>query len=284
MKTISAHFLVKNEEKFIWYSIMSVINHVDKVIIYDSGSSDNTKKIITEILRDEVIRQKIIFKDFSGEFDEAELRQKMLDETVTDWFIVVDGDEIWWDESIKKLTETIQEKGNELESIIVPAILPVGDMFYFQEQRGGRYKFNSLSGELFGHYSLRAVNRKIPGLSSDRPHGQWGWIDIDGKMIQDRDPKKIGFINTPYIHVTHLQRAGTKLKDSEVLKRTMKLKYEIGISFSRDFYYPEVFFRDRPNIVESPWTRMPMTFKLWSIILTPLRKLKRRYLGGRIGY
>lgn len=293
---ISAHVLVKNEARFVWYSVMSVLPYVNRVRLWDMGSTDGTRAIINRIIDHPLAKGKVYYNNrVVTEFNEAKLRQEMLDEdmgvfvwsrnemldvTIADWIIVVDGDEIWWDDSIKKLTNLIHEKGNYLESIVVPAILPVGDIFHYQEKKAGRYKF----GKRMGHYALRALNRKIPGLSSHKPHGQWGWTDGNERMIQDRDPKKIGFIDAPYIHVTHLPRAGSKSEDGSVMKRAMKLKHEIGIPFAKDFYYPEVFFRERPEIVPSPWQRMSFSFALLSFFQTPLRKIKRRLFKGKTGY
>lgn len=60
---ITVHTLVKNEEKWIWFSIMSVINFVDKLIIFDTGSTDNTVRIINEILKNEEYANKILFEE-----------------------------------------------------------------------------------------------------------------------------------------------------------------------------------------------------------------------------
>jgi hypothetical protein len=303
-KIISAHTLVKNEAKFIWYSVMSVYKYVDRMRIWDMGSTDYTRAVINKILDLPTSPGKVFYEDaLMQDFDEGYARQhmleqtppaeelyqnesffpwtreKMLGKTVADWYIVVDADEIWWDDSIKKVIDLIQEKGDELESIVVPSILPVGDMFHRQGERAGRYK---LAGKV-GHYGLRAINRKIPGLHSSGEHGVWGWVDGKGKMIQERDPAKIGFVDAPYLHVTHLERAGNR-KDSDVIKRKMKLKHEIGKLFPRDFYYPEVFFRSRPVIVESPWKVMDTKFKFISYFETPLRKVKRRLWWGKPGY
>ena len=280
MKTISAHVLVKNEEKFVWYSIMSVIDHVDKLIILDTGSRDKTSEIIEEILKDPRYSKKISYTKVDYKFDEQQIRQKMLRETTTDWFVVVDGDEIWWEDSINKMVSLINDKGDSLESIVVPMYLPVGDIFHYQENKAGQYRF----GSKIGHFALRAINTKIPGLSSLKPHGQWGWIDGEGKMIQDRDSKKIGYVDAPYIHTTHLKRTSSILDDSLVAKRTMKLKHEIGIPFPLDFYYPEVFFKERPSVVDSPWVYPSLYFRILSLIQTPLRKIKRRFRNEKVGY
>jgi hypothetical protein len=278
-KSICVHTLVKNEARFVWYAVNSVIGYVDKVLLWDTGSTDGSFEIEKEIKEkwpEKIVLEKRLQKT-ADEF--TEIRQEMLDQTKSDWFMVVDADEIWWDDSIKKVIDLIQEKGDRLESIVVPTINPVGDIFHRQEEKAGRYK---LAGRV-GHYNLRAINRTIPGLHSYGKHGIWGWVDGDNKMIQDRVLGKIGYVNAPYLHTTHLKRARNG-KDSEVVKRKMKLKYEIGKPFPRDFFYPEVFFRERPKVVESPWKVMDAKFRFRAFFETPLRKIKRRLWWGKAGY
>ena len=278
--TITAHVLIKNEARFVWYSIMSVVDRVDKIIIYDTGSTDGTREIIKEIRKQkrDKVRTKFLKSITPEEF--PQIRKKMLEETKTDWFLVVDGDEIWWDQSIQKVVETIKSRGEEIESIVVPTVNLVGDIFHYQEKEAGRYKF----GGRMGHYNLRGVKRSIPGLSSKNPHGTWGWVDKDNKMIQERSKDKVGFVSAPYLHASFLQRSVTKTKDAKVPKRKKKLNYEIGVSFSRDCYYPEVFFRPRPEIVASVWKTMTSQYKSKALIETPLRKINRRLFSAKVGY
>ncbi|MEK7169184.1 MAG: glycosyltransferase [Patescibacteria group bacterium] len=267
---IIAHVLLKNEENFVWYSIMSVINYVDRIIIYDTGSDDKTINIIKKINDKKIILREIK----SDKFYEDKLRQQMLDETTSDWFIVLDADEIWWDDSIKLVTDTIQKDGEKLESIVVPTINMVGDMFHAQEREAGRY---NLAGRI-GHYATRAINRKIIGLHGQGEHGVFMWADENETKIEDRDQKKIKYLDAPYIHTTHLKRSDKLEGEKAVYKRAKKLKYEIGIETSKDFFYPEVFFRERPEFVKSPWERMSTVYKLKSAVVTPLKKFRRRYL------
>jgi glycosyltransferase involved in cell wall biosynthesis len=279
---IYAHTLVKNEEKWIWYSVMSVIDFVDRILIWDTGSTDKTVEIIDEIKKR--YPNKVVFREV-GDINPQEftkVRQKMLEETTADWFIVVDGDEIWWEESIRKVAQVISRSSSKtgIESIVVPNILPIGDIFHYQEEAAGKYK---LAGKK-GHYNLRVVNTEITGLKSDKPHGTWGWVDKDGKMIQDRDPKKILFVDTPYLHTTFLQRSSTHEKDLLVPKRKRKLKYELGISFPYDFYYPEVLFKSKPKIIPSPWINMDKAYFIRAAVQTPFKKIKRRLFHGKTGY
>lgn len=301
---ITAHVMVKNEYKFLWYSVMSVINHVDRVRLWDTGSSDGTIDIINELLKTKVGKKKILFESHPiPPFDEQRLRQEMLDATeinekmhtpktfsevrgemlsatTADWFLIVDGDEVWYEDSIKKVTDEIRKNGSKYESLVVPTINTVGDIFHYQEEKAGLYK---LAGKV-GHYNLRGVNRLIPGLHSEGAHGIWGWADESGKQIQERDQKKILYLDAPYLHCTFLERAKSSDFSKSVHKRSFKRKHEIGLSFPLDYYYPEVFFRPRPAIVPSVWDKMSSTFRTRSAFETPLRKIKRRVLKPQVGY
>ena len=58
---IWAHTLVKNEERYLWFSVVSVINFVDKVLIWDTGSSDKTPEIALRLKR--LFPEKIEYKE-----------------------------------------------------------------------------------------------------------------------------------------------------------------------------------------------------------------------------
>ncbi len=267
--SITAHCLVKNEENFIWYSIMSVVDCVDKILVWDTGSTDRTIEIIDEIRTR--YPKKVDFVEV-GDVDPnkySEIRQKMVSETKNGWIFVLDGDEIWWNNSIEIVTVFLKENAKKYESIVVPTMNLVGDMFHYQEQSGGRYKF----GKLKGHYALRFINRDISGLHISDSYGKEGFFDGNNVSIQNRDETRIKFINAPYIHTTHLVRSP---KDKEVMQRIKKTKYELGIEFPKDFYYPESFFKEKPEIVKNVWENANSGFKFRAFFETPLRKIKRR--------
>ena len=90
--TVWAHTLVKNEEKWLWYSVTSVIDHVDKLLLWDTGSTDKSIEIEKELKKKypgkiELKQRKIIFPA-----DFTKTRQEMLDVTSSNWFIVLDAD------------------------------------------------------------------------------------------------------------------------------------------------------------------------------------------------
>lgn len=257
--------IVNNEENFIWFSIMSVVDFVDKILVWDSGSTDKTVEIIKEIIK--IKGNKIEFREVGlvNKYQFSKMRQKMLDESKCDWILILDGDEIWWEGSIKKLVNEIKIKGDKIDGIVVPMVVPVGDIFHVQEEAAGQY---NLLGRK-GHLNLRAINRNIPGLHADWPYGKESYFDSDNKLVQERE--NVIFLEAPYLHVTHLKRSGIKRKNN-------KFKFELGERVSKDFKFPESLYLEYPLIVPSPWTKISGKRKIISRILTPLRKIKRRLL------
>lgn len=273
------HTLFRNDERWLWFAVTSVINHLDKLLLWDTGSSDKSWEIAL------ALKKKYGEKIHLEKYGEVSIegfpivRQAMLDETKSDWFLVVDADEIWWDKSISEVTSFIRNsKNNNSESIVVPTINAVGDIFHHQEKSAGKYKF----GNLKGHYNLRALKRSIPGLHSEGVHGVWGWADDKGKQIQDRLSFK--YLNSPYLHATFLPRGGNRASDILVPKRKRKLKYELGVDFPKDFYYPESLFKVRPDFIRSPWETRSNKYFIRAIIESPIKSIKRRIINGSIGY
>lgn len=277
-KTIWAHVLVCDEEKYIWYAVTSMIDYVDKVLIWDTGSQDATPQIIKEIKKfypNKVETENIGRVDINVF---TKIRNEMLKKTTSDWFIIVDGDEVWWDDSIREIFNIINHEGDHLDTIVSSYYNVVRDIYHHQDEAAGRYNFNGFTG----HYNIRAVSRRITGLNFQKPHGQQGVYDGSGCLIQERDKKYRKVITKKaYLHFTHVIRSSSRKIDLEVPKRSKKLKYDLGRNFPLDFYYPEVFFRKRPEIVESVWEKATLGYNLQAFLQTPLRMFKRRFLGSR---
>jgi glycosyltransferase involved in cell wall biosynthesis len=279
---ICGHTLFKNEERWLWYSVTSVIDHLDRLLLWDTGSTDNSAKIAEDLAKK--YPDKINFKQYpvvdSSVFPEAEVRQAMLNETDSDWFIMVDADEIWPSISITSVINEITQRGNIIESIVVPTINLVGDIFHYQPQSAGRYKF----GERVGHYALRAVSTKIPGLHCQNPHGTSGWFDENTRMIQDRGSGKVAFVDAPYLHTTFLPRSNNRSNDLIVSKRANKRKFELGENLPKDYFFPEAMFVSRPEYIPSPWQNADSLYKFRAFIETPLRWVNRKLFYNHVGY
>lgn len=259
--TIWANTIVNNEENFLWFSVMSVVDFVDKVLIWDTGSTDKTLEVIKELKK--IKGNKIEFKQAgevtAGEFTKK--RQEMLEQSNSDWILILDGDEIWWKDSIKKLISEINKKQG-IDGIVVPMFVPVGDIYHMQDESAGRYKILGKTG----HISLKAFSRKIPGLHADWPYGKEGFFDDKKKLIQERG--KIIFINAPFLHATHLKRSSKK-------RAYEKFKYELGNRVKEEFKFPEVLYQKHPEFISSPWNKISGIKYFKAKILTPIRKIKR---------
>ena len=252
---ITAHFLVKNEENFIWFAINSVIDYVDEIMVWDHGSVDKTISLIESINH-----PKVKFKKVTGKV--AEIRQRMLNETEADWILILDGDEIWSESAISNLQFTIHNSNPKVDVIVSPNYLLVGDMFHYMEEAAGKYR---IAGRV-GHYNIRAI-RKTPGLHVEGVYPNEAYVTKDGIKVQDLPKDRILFLDEPYLHVSFLPRSRRDKK---------KVKFEIGEQFPKDFYYPEAFFRPKPEIVPSVWKSINFPYKFRAFFETPPRKLWRR--------
>lgn len=260
---IWANCIVNNEENFVWFSIMSVIDYVDKIIIYDTGSTDKTVEIIEDIQR---VKKDKIYLERVGKINKDEfpkLRQRMLVESKCDWILILDGDEIWWETSIKKCITEITKQRNNLEGVVVPMIVPVGDIYHIQGNEAGEYKLLGRKG----HLSLRFINKTIPGLHVDWPYGKESYFDQYNTLVQERS--KLIYLEAPYLHVTHLKRSNQRREDN-------KFKFELGNQVGKQFKYPEVLYLPYPDVISSPWKRISGIDLFTANFLTTLRKFKRR--------
>lgn len=260
---IWAHVVCQNEENYIWFALMSVVSHVDKIIVRDTGSDDRTVKLIQDVVRR--YPDKIDFKEY-GKVDGdqlTELRQEMLVQSKCDWILIVDADEVWWKESIEKLVNFIDKNGKKLAGVVVPYKVPVGDIYHFQSEIAGQYQLVCRKG----HLTVRAINRTIPGLCVKNKYPLEGYVDGDGKLLQERTD--LAYLDAPYLHLTHLERSSKKR-----VRNTQKL--ELGHFVGRDYKFPEVFYQDRPEEVPTPWRTLSFGSRALAIVVTFFRNLKRR--------
>ncbi len=275
---IIAHCLVKNEARWVWYSINSVLPYVDNVMVWDTGSIDATVEIVKNI-NSPKIQIRTLSEITAEEFPAA--RQEMFDITGKEftWVLILDGDEIWEESAIKTVTKFARDNP-QYESIVVRSNNLVGDIFHRLPESSGHYNLAGLKG----HLNLRLLNlKKIPGINVKKPHGQQGYYDKNGVLVQDRDPRKIKFIDVYYHHATHLPRAGNNKGDQLVPKRPQKLKYELGQEIPQS-QIPQVFFLPHPADVPRVINRAPLSFWVRAAIETMPRRIKRALLPLRHGY
>lgn len=270
---IIVHFLVKNEENFVWYALNSVLPHVDKVMVWDTGSEDKTVEIIKSINSPKIEFQEKGTVDANSFTD---IRNQMLKETDKDkfgWLMILDGDEIWPNSSLLEVEKYLASH-TQTQAVFVNTWNMVGDIFHKQPKSAGHYHIKGKTG----HLSLRFINlRQVPNLKVDLPHGQQGYFS-NNTLIQELP--RVDYLNTYYIHTTHLRRSSL---DNSTLKRSLKRKYELGDKVDRKAL-PDVFFVKRPAIVPDVTHRMDLLTFLKSLILTIPRRLRRKLITLKEGY
>ncbi|MEE9606049.1 MAG: glycosyltransferase, partial [Candidatus Scalindua sp.] len=125
--TLSLCMIVKNEEKFLPICLESVKDHVDEIIIVDTGSTDSTVEIAKRY------NAKIYHHPWENSFSKA--RNYSLKYATCDWILWLDADEEVDKKDAYKLKEVI--KDNDANVIYLPI---------FNRPVGGKSKsvFNSL--------------------------------------------------------------------------------------------------------------------------------------------
>lgn len=256
-KGITVHTIIKNEEQWVWYAIKSVLQYVDQVLIYDTGSTDRTREIINKIKDKKMIVKK---KYALTKQQITELRNEQIRETQTNWFMLLDGDEVWPTNTILELVERTRKAPAELFGMVTRAVIPIGDLFHYQPEEAGRY---SLLGKA-GHMNIRAY-RALPGYRWSGKYPNEAYISTNGVALQEQDENLV-MMNQPYWHMTHLVRSSVDVHH--------KRKLEIGVK--RNIRLPEVFYLTRPTIVPSPWVFFSSQQKAIAQLITPLLHLKRK--------
>lgn len=236
MASLTAHCLVKNEDRFIAYAINSVINFVEQVLVFDTGSTDDTVKIIKNLQN--IYPDKIIFEE-KGECDKkrhSQLRQEMLERTRTDWFMVLDGDEVW---SKKAMQEAVDIMGGsaDTECLIAPFNLCVGDIYH--TSRRGQYVLNNIKS----HATPRFF-RKIAGIHWDGEYNYDAVVDAQGIKIFEKD--SVIWLKNKFWHLTHLIRSsagGNEFSSGSARKNKLRLTYFL-IGKKINTPVPEVFLTE----------------------------------------
>ena len=111
MVTISLCMIVKNEEDVLARCLDCVEDIVDEIIIVDTGSKDNTKKIARKYTN------KII--DFKWIDDFSAARNYSFSKATKDYILWLDADDIILSEDIKKFKELKQTLTQDVDNVMM---------------------------------------------------------------------------------------------------------------------------------------------------------------------
>lgn len=264
--------IVKNEERWVWFALKSILPFADRVLVWDTGSTDKTVKAIKSIKN-----KKIKFRQ-KGQVSREEfghLRQKMLEQSQGDWVWIVDGDEVYPYDSAFKLMAYLKNQGNKFDAFCPWRLNFVGDInFIHPESFNDKVAFTQ--GKLRGTFFTRIFKRKIPGLHIAGTYPWEAFFDQDGANLRSRKDKVSYLKDVYYWHLSYLPRSSSRQKDKQVVLRKNKRKYELGVARPSWVQIPQVFSLKSPGFIADPFYKMSKVEYLRALIQTPLKKIKRK--------
>lgn len=113
---ITVHCRILNEELFIQEAILSILPLAEKILVYDTGSTDSTVEKIRSIRSDKI---EIVLKPPSDPRGIMEYRNEMIEHTETQWFMLVDGDEIYPDGAAAAIYEKMKGVSEKVSRIMI---------------------------------------------------------------------------------------------------------------------------------------------------------------------
>lgn len=213
---ITIHMIVRNEDRFVKASLLSALssNEVKEALVWDTGSTDRT---VNKILSIKDPRIKFCQKDKVDRKELVYLRNQQIELTKTLWILIVDGDEIWPEKNLNKLISVIKQCNSQTIALVNKTRNVIDDIYHYLPESEGHYQIGSWKG----HLNIRAI-RNLPGLTVRGVYPN-EWYELNGNKIQDQ-ANRLKFVNTWYLHVTHLKRSNNWLSEIKTIDRIKKCK------------------------------------------------------------
>ncbi len=261
MASITSHTIVRNEDRFIWYAIMSVISEVDRMIIYDTGSTDRTVEVIKSINSSKIYFQQI---PTTTSAQITNLRRRQLKLTKTDWFMLLDGDEIWNQDTIKQFTQFATSQPKRVKAVIARTRNCVGDIYHYLPESTGKYHLKGVTG----HLTVRAY-RQLPGYNWIGHYPMEAYADRSHQKINNQN-EDLAFFDNFYWHMTHLTRSTSP----DRVLGFRNHKYDLGIAVNTKQQLPKVFFSPAAPKFAHVTKPRSVSYTLTAAALAPFKYIK----------
>lgn len=262
---ITVHTVVKNEDIWVWFAVQSVLPFVDKIIIFDTGSEDKTVDVIKTINSD-----KIVFEE-RGSVDRkglVKLRQEQLDRTETDWFLILDGDEIWPEDQLKGLLKSAESAPANTVATFNKVRNCIGDVYHYLPESTGKYEIAGVKGNL----NMRLI-KKTKDLKIEGEYPLEAYVDKNGPLQNQVDD--LIFADYWYLHTSFLKRSSTistkvsgSFGKSKLWQKGLKLREE---------ELPAVLKADFPSVVEKPLSKRGLSYEILAHALAPAISIKKSF-------
>jgi glycosyltransferase involved in cell wall biosynthesis len=113
---ITVHCRVRNEEIFIGAVLRAVLPMADRVLVYDTGSSDGTVDQVKAIQSPKIELRQV---GLLSPIELTALRNEMADRTDTEWYIKVDGDEIYPASAVRRILQVLPQMPPTIHRLVV---------------------------------------------------------------------------------------------------------------------------------------------------------------------
>jgi glycosyltransferase involved in cell wall biosynthesis len=270
MTSICAHIVVKNEGNWIEYCLNSVVDHVNEMIIVDTGSIDGTRNKINKFIQEKSAQIPITYIKMRA-FDPANMwsiRNEMLGKTTSDWILVVDGDEVWFSKPLLDLKMAIS-KCSQLKYVGFTFLNAVGDLSHWQDYSREKYSvLDQLGAITIKAIKLRGISLGVSG--NYQAEGE-GYVDGNGTPIKPTifDTE---IFNNGFIHLSNTARSSFPFGD--LLIRYRWKKYVAQYDWIGTPPLPDAFYLKNINEGQMPYIQGVFLFWL-------LNCLSRLYRGLR---
>lgn len=259
---ITAHCVIKNEDKWIWYALNSILPYVEQVLVFDTGSTDKTAEIVKLINS-----PKIIFEE-KGPVDReglVKLRQEQIDRTKTEWFLILDGDEIWPKLQMEKLIKQVNLVPDNIIALFNRTRNCIGDIYHYLPDSSGNYDIAGIRGNLNTRLIRKKLDLKVTGVYPDEYYG-----DKNGPVQKQK--ANLMFVDCWYLHTTFLQRSSLGSKTSGSLGK--QKVWEKGLNMKKG-ELPEVLKITRSEVINNPFVKRSFSYELLASMFAPFIYIKR---------
>lgn len=183
---ISACYIVKNEESVLARSIASLQDQVDEIVVVDTGSTDNTKRVAAGF------SAKIF--DFQWCDDFAAARNFAISKATGDYIVFLDADEYFSAETAANLRQAVESR-KDAEAVAVNLV-----------------NIDSDTGEKQGDFfALRAFQRRADIKYFGKIHEQLGREDKKQLVLSFVPPAELLILHTGYSTNISRQKAERNL-------------------------------------------------------------------------
>lgn len=259
----TVHALVKNEDQWVGYALKSVLSLAEQIFVYDTGSTDQTVSKIKALNCSKIICEE---RGLQTKKQLVDLRKEMLQKTKTEWFLILDGDEIWPKDQLQKLLKEAEIAPKNIIAIVNRNRNCIGDVYHYLPENAGKY---ALKGKV-GNLTIRLF-RKTPDLSITGEYPLEAYTNNKGEI--SKQDENLLLSDSWYLHTTYLKRSSSDQSKTSGSLGKVKIP-EFGIKFKRE-ELSQIFDEDLKAENIPQFKKREFFYDLLAFFLTPLIYLKR---------